>query len=176
MKESLKSNLSKDFVVQNHISLITGHRSYIYQRMHALIVELALTGSVKIIIGGNRYDHYEINYALAATTRHYEHILDNHIHLSRAETCYQIVELLHETQADQTPSLVFDLLATFYEENVPEQEIDQLLFEAISSLRRLSKQAAVIITAYSRPNRPRLLKNLENAVDRVESYHPGIVD
>jgi len=92
MKESLESNKSRAFVIQNHISLITGHRGYTYQRIQALLIELALAGPVKLLIGGNRYDHYDINYALAATTRHYEHILDNHIHLSRAETCYQIVD------------------------------------------------------------------------------------
>ena len=169
MKESLKSNISKAFVVRNHISLITGHRSYTYQRMHALIVELALTGSVKIIIGGNRYDHYGINYALAVATGQYERILNGNIHLSRAETCYQVVELLHETQADQTTSLVLDMLTTFYDESVPEQEVNHLLFESISALRRLSQQAAVLISAHSKPNRPRLLKALENAVDQVEA-------
>jgi len=87
-----------------------------------------------------------------------------------------LIELLHETQADQTPSLVLDLLATFYDEGVPEREIDQLLFEAIASLRRLSQQAAVIISAHSNPNRPRLLRVLESTVDRVESYQPEIVE
>ena len=151
------------------ITLVTGQRIYTCQRMHKLIIELALTSSVKLLIGGNRYDHYGINYALAAASRHYEKILDNHISLSRAETCYQMVELLIHTQADQTPSLVLDLLVTFYDENVPEQDVNQLLFEAILQFRRLSQQTVVVISAHSRQNRPRLLKALENAVNWVES-------
>lgn len=150
------------------ITLIIGQRSHTYQRMHALIVELALAGPVKVLIGGNRYDHYWVNYALAAATPRYEHILDNHIHLSRAETCYQMVELLTQMQTNQVPSLVLDLLATFYDEGVPERETNQLLFEAILEFRRLSRGAAVVVSAHPEENRPRLLKVIKNAVDRVE--------
>ena len=149
-------------------TLITGQHSYTYLRMHALIVELALVGPVKLLIGGNHYDHYWVNYALAAATSQYEQILNNNIHLSRAETCYQMVELLSQTQADAIPSLVLDLLTSFYDESVPDGEINQLLFEAISELRRLSHKAMVVVSAHTGKNRPRLLKVLENAVDRVE--------
>ena len=38
-------------------------------------VELALAGPVKVLIGGNRYDHYQVNYALAAATPCYEQVL-----------------------------------------------------------------------------------------------------
>ena len=150
------------------ITLITGRRSDTSQRMHTLIVELALAGPVKVLIGGNRYDHYRINYALAAETAHYEYILDQHIRLSRAETCYQMVELLTQTQADPVPCLVLDLLTTFYDEGVPEREIDQLLFEAILQLRRLSRRVSVVVSAQAEEKRPQLLKAIENIVDRVE--------
>ena len=153
------------------ITLITGKRSYTYQKMHALIVELALAGSVKVLIGGNRYDHYRINYALAAATPLYEYILAHHIHLSRAETCYQMVELLTQTQADPTPCLILDLLTTFYDEGISGREIDQLLFETILQLRRLSRGAAVTVSAHTEEKRPQFLKVIENAVDQVEKPH-----
>jgi hypothetical protein len=151
------------------MTLITGQPSYINQRMHLLIVEVALAGPVKLLICGNRYNHYGVNYALAATTGDFKRILDENILLSRAETCYQMVELLHKVQADSTPSLALDFLNTFYEKSIPEREIDQLLFEALLQLRRLNQQAAVIISAHSGQRRPRLLKALESAVDWVES-------
>lgn len=159
---------SRAFFDHGHIALITGQRSDTHHRLHALIVDLALAGPVKVLIGGNRYDHYGINYALAAATSHYEYILDAHIRLSRAETCYQMVELLNQTQADRIPSLVLDLLTPFHDESVPEREINQLLFEAILELRRLSQGALVAVSAYAGQNRPRLLKVLENALDQVE--------
>jgi hypothetical protein len=150
------------------ISLITGGRSYLHQRMHTLIAELALAGPVKVLIAGNRYDHYWVNYALAAATPRYEFILAHHIHLSRAETCYQMVELLMQTQADSVPCLVLDLLTTFCDEGVSEREIDQLLFEAILQLRLLSREAAIVVSAHTGEKRPQLLKVIERAVDRVE--------
>jgi hypothetical protein len=168
MKASHIPEESRIFVVPGHITLISGQRSLSYQRMHALIVELALTGPVKILIGGNRYDHYGINYALAAATSHYEYILDAHIRLSRAETCYQMVELLKQTPSDRTPSLILDLLAPFHDESVPEREMDQLLFEAILELRRLSREAMVVVSAHAGKNRPRLLKALQHALEQVE--------
>jgi hypothetical protein len=152
----------------NSITLITGERGHTRQRMHTLIVQLALTGPVKLLIGGNRYNHYGVNYAIAAATPDYERILDEHITLSRAETCYQMVELLIQTETDKTPVLVMDLLTTFYDESAPDREVNHLLFEAILQLRRFSQQAAVVVSAHPRDNRPRLLKVLEKAVDRVE--------
>ena len=168
MEALYMSEESGVFVAHGHITLISGQRHYTYQRMHALIVELALAGSVKLLIGGNRYDHYGINYALAAATPYYERILGENIHLSRAETCYQMIELLNQTQADQTPSLVLDMLAPFHDESVPEREINQLLFEVILELRRLSREAAVVVSAHPGENRSQLLKVLENAAGRVE--------
>jgi hypothetical protein len=159
---------SWDFIVPGHITLISGQRNATYKKMHASIVELALAGPVRVLIGGNRYDHYGINYAVAAATSHYEYILDAHIRLSRAETCYQMVELLKQIPADRTPSLVLDLLAPFHDESVPEREINQLLFEAILELRRLSHEATVTVSAQAGQNRPRLLKVLENAFSQVE--------
>ena len=139
--------------------------------MHTLIVQIALEGPLKLLVGGNRYDHYGINYAIAAATPHYEHILNEHIFLSRAETCYQMVELLIQTQANQTPILVLDLLTTFYDESAPDREINQLLFEAILELRRFSQQAQVVVRARPGQSRPRLLNVLENTADQVE-YPP----
>ena len=151
------------------MTLITGQRNDTNQQMHLLIVEMALAGPVKVLICGNRYNHYEVNYALAATTGDYKRILAENIRLSRAETCYQMVELLHKVQADSTPVLALDFLSTFYEESLPEREIDQLLFEALLQLRRINQQAAVIISAHLGQKRLRLLKALENTVDRVEA-------
>lgn len=168
MKKSLKPDTSRVFVIRPQIKLVTGQSSYTHQRMQALIVEMALVGPVKVLIGGNRYDHYGINYALAASTSCYEYILGAHIRLSRAETCYQMVELLKQTPADQTPNLVLDLLMPFQDESVPDSEINQLLFEAILELRRLSQGAMVAVSAQEGKNRPHLLNVLEHALDRIE--------
>ena len=154
------------------IYLITGSRRFTGQEIHRLIVQAALLGPVRVLLGGNRFSFYDIAYALAAETGLYEEILEKHITLSRAETCYQVVELLIETKTSTTLTLVSDLLTTFYDESVSEKEVDQLLFEGIQELRRLSSQAPVVVSAHPRDNRPRLLKVLEKAVNVVEYLSP----
>lgn len=140
--------------------------------MHTRIVKFALNGPITLLIGGNRYDHYGINYAIAAATSQYEYILDKHIFLSRAETCYQMVELLAQTQTAQGPILILDLLKTFYDESIHDREIHQLLFEAILALRRFSQKVPVVVSAHPGRKRSWMLKVLKNAVHQVERLAP----
>ena len=69
------------------------------------------------------------------------------IRLSRAFTCYQMVELLADTPADGLPTLVIDLLATFYDDNVQLTESQRLLSDCIPHLQRLSQFAPVVVSA-----------------------------
>jgi hypothetical protein len=48
------------------------------------------------------------------------------VRLSRAFTCYQMLALLAETPAGGPPTLVLDLLDTFYDESVPLHESRRL--------------------------------------------------
>ncbi|MEK6255908.1 MAG: hypothetical protein N2C13_01150 [Chloroflexota bacterium] len=132
--------------------------------MHDLIIEQALLGPVRVLIGGNRFDLYSIAYALAVQVGDgFYHILENHITLSRAEICPQMVELLANTETKPVTTLVSDLLTPFYEEGFPDSEVDNLLFESILELRRMSTQATVIVSAHSEPHRERLFHALARA-------------
>ena len=151
----------------SQIILFTGLRNDTHLQLYLLLVELALAEPIRLLIGGNRYDHYGINYALAAETPHYEQILDSHIRISRAETCYQMVELLCQTRATAKPILILDLFKSFYDTAVPERAIQQLLNDAIEEIRRLSGRAAVVMNAQPEQERPYLLKRLERIATHV---------
>jgi hypothetical protein len=155
------------------ILLLTGARAPLQQHMYHLIVQSALAGPVKLLVGANRYDHYGIIYALARLTGDYESILAENIRLSRAETCYQMVELLAQTEADEACTLAMDPLKTFYDEGVPEREVHQLLFESILHLRRLSKPAPLVVSAGPSAKRPYLYQALAKAADRIEQVPPA---
>ena len=157
----------------SNLQLITGSRTSTGRKMHQLIIEYALRGPVRILIGGNRFDLYNIAYALAAQVgnRFYD-ILENHITLSRAEICPQMVELLTQTETSATPTLVADLLTPFYEEGFPDAEVDHHLFESIRELRRMSAQATVIVSAYPRAPRLRLFHALERAAKQHQRLEP----
>jgi hypothetical protein len=120
------------------------------------------------LIGGNHFPVYQITYSLAARTGEYYTILSEAILLSRAETGYQLVELLQQTPDTPAIILVSDLLSPLMDDSLREKEANQLLFECILELRRLGKTCRIWISAHHPQPRPRLLMALTNAAGQIE--------
>jgi len=154
--------------IVNNLKLIIGPGRYIRQSMHNLLIETALQGPVRLLIGGNCFPVYTIAYDLAAQGGDYLTILAEQIHLSRAETAYQMTELLRQTEADQMATLVTEMLNPFMDDGLNEKEASQLLFESIIELRRLGKGNPVYVSSHEAPARPHLLMALANAVGTVQ--------
>jgi hypothetical protein len=98
------------------------------------------------------------------------------IQLARAFTCYQLLALLRDTPEERVPTLVLDLLATFYDESVPAAESQRLLRSCVQHLTRLNRVAPVAISV-RRPdgipvNRPELLEFLVAAAGQVWMLEP----
>ena len=157
---------------KHNLTLITGPRRYIRQAMHDLLIDFALQGPVRVLLGGNDFPVYTIAYDLAARTGEYYAILEEGIHLSRAETVYQMTELLKQTPGSATPTLVSDLLNSFMEDSLTAKEVNQLLFECILELQQLCKTAPVYVSSYESPIRPHLLMALSKAADVVQKPPP----
>ena len=120
-------------------------------QMLDLAAHLAIGGPLRVLDGGNQFNVYPV----ARTIRRLSHNLTatlQSITLARAFTCYQMVVMLNDAPILTTPTLVFDLLSTFYDENVTMQESQRLLLSCFIHLRRLSQQAPVVISA--RPPAP----------------------
>jgi hypothetical protein len=111
-----------------------------------LIAQLALSGPLQVLDGGNCFDAYTIARSIRRETHQLNSVLAQ-LHIARAFTCYQVVALLARKQAAPVPLLVLDLLATFYDENVPLKERFRLLEQAISDLKRLAALAPLVISA-----------------------------
>ena len=145
--------------------------------MWELVARLACRGSVRLMDGGNRFDVYKCNLAvgqaLGGRTAELPAVLER-IRLSRAFTCYQLVALLKGTPAEPVPTLVLDLLATFYDENVSAEESLRLLHECIAHLQRLNRQAPVATSIRPGPpeSRPELLKAMLEASSQVWRLEP----
>ena len=140
--------------------------------MLELIARLACRGQLRLLDGGNRFDVYRCNLAVArqlgGQTAGLPETLGR-IHLARAFTCYQMVALLHEIPAQPVPTLVLDLPATFYDENVSLAESLRLLQACLGELHRLNRLAPVAVSARpgSPGGRPELLGVLQEAAARV---------
>lgn len=155
------------------VYLVTGPRDKTEELMQELTVQLAVLGPLMCLVGGNRFAVDDISLSLYGKTDNLYAILET-IYLSRAFTCYQMVELLRKTHAGRMPILVMDLLTTFSDESVDDAEANRLLRECNRELKRLSINAPVVVSAHAQPNRERLLEDLiiyadENVVLHAEN-------
>jgi hypothetical protein len=114
--------------------------------MFDLIARLALAGPLRVLDGGNCINVYPLARALRRQTSHLDAALRN-VKLSRAFTCYQMLALLADTPASQQPTLVLDMLDTYYDESVPLYETRRLLEISIRELRRLCGKAPLVVSA-----------------------------
>ena len=89
-----------------------------FQRKASLqfIAELAQTGPVRVLDGGNRFDVLSLNRELRRRELLLYTALER-IQVARAFTCYQMTTLLEEPAPQGIPTLVLNLLATFQDEN-----------------------------------------------------------
>lgn len=120
--------------------------------MLTITAHLAQRTALRVMDGGNRFNAYKVARALRGLG---VEALDQalaRVHVARAFTCYQMVALLEQASPQAAPTLVIDLLNTFYDESVPLAERRRLLEGCLGHLRRLSEQAAVVVSL--RPPRP----------------------
>ena len=143
--------------------------------MLELAARLSITGELRVLDGGNRFNVYPV----ARAARRHTHDLSGalaRIRLARAFTCYQMLAMLAETPADGLPVLVIDLLATFYDDNVRLEESQRLLAACIPHLQRLSAAAPVVVSARPPaapfPERLPLLASLQEAAARTWQLEP----
>ena len=114
--------------------------------MLELAARLSLNGPLRVLDGGNRFNIYPV----ARTIRRYTAELNGamaRIQLARAFTCCQMSAMLAEAPEDGLPTLVLDLLTTFYDESVSLAESQRLLEGCLSQLQRLSRLAPVVVSA-----------------------------
>jgi hypothetical protein len=143
----------------------------------AALTSMAAHGHApRVFDGGNRFDGYFVarlarQWSLPQSTCTDPHAILNRIWLSRAFTCFQMVELIENTPARPEPLFALDLLATFYDESVPLRDSERLLMTTIAHLKRLAAVGPVIVGA----REPRslvkdrwiLLDRLQIAADRA---------
>jgi hypothetical protein len=146
------------------------------QAMLTLAAHLARAGPLQVLDGGNRFNAYIVARQLrrlctfdkASNSPDLRICLDR-IRVARAFTCYQMAALIEDTPPSNLPSLVIDLLDTFYDESAPLPERRSLIEHCMQLLHGLSSLAPTIASV--RPPQPSqadptgLLEIVENAGD-----------
>ncbi len=133
------------FSLTNQIALIIAPHAAQAQMLE-LAAQLAVQGGLRALDCGNRFNIYPVGRAIRRRTTRVDETLERII-LSRAFTCYQVLALLEESPEESIPTLVLDLLATFYDEDVKLPESRRLLGRCLLHLQRLSRQAPVVVSA-----------------------------
>jgi hypothetical protein len=143
-ERSLPELLTEPLSVTVHIRwlLVVGPHS-LNATMLTAIARLGERGPVRVLDGGNRFNAYTV----ARAARGRPQVL-NRITVSRAFTCYQVLSLLESTPAIQVPSILLDMLNTFYDESVHVGERKQLLRACILHLERLGGGYGGVISVH----------------------------
>jgi hypothetical protein len=117
-----------------------------------LAARLALRRPLLLFACGNRANPLPIVRELRRLTLDPLPALEN-IRASRAFTCYQVMALLEQagTFPNPQPVLIFDLLATFYDESVSFAEGKRLLKRCLSCLVSLHRNAPLLISVRPPP-------------------------
>jgi len=116
-------------------------------RMRAEMLRVAGTlaerGPLIVLDGGNSFNVHVVSRAVRGRAE----ILER-IQVARAFTCHQMVSLLVSTPALPVPILILDLLATFFDENVPLAERRYLLDSCIQRLNALSAERPLAVSVH----------------------------
>ena len=99
--------------------------------------------------------------------------ITDRIQSQRAFICYEVAKLLQRTPTSNTPILVLDMLATFYDENVQMKLRRFLLENSIFHLQRLSSRTAVAVFVQPPPVQSDsycLFEHLQSAAPKVSTF------
>jgi hypothetical protein len=139
------------------------------QTMLEFAARLAIYTPLRVLDGGNRFNAREVARLLRYLNAPDLYQALGGIQVRRAFTCYQMTTLLEDTPPSIQPSLVVDLLDTFYDESAPLLERRNLVKRCMRQLRNLSSLAPTVASV--RPPRPSqadptgLLEIVQNASD-----------
>jgi hypothetical protein len=154
------------------IYLIAGNGRSIWPHTQMIADVLGTLGPLRIILGGNRYTLEYLPVLLGRRVIDIYTIL-NQIKVSRAETCYQMLDALKRNPADKTPLIVMELLSSFYDQNLSNEEVAGVLQSCVVALIHLSQTTPIILTADPDARRPQLIEQLYKLADGIVEMVPN---
>lgn len=133
------------------------------EAMLAITTRIALVEPVCVLDAGNQFDAWQVARLARRHTVDLDRVLGR-LQVARAFTCYQVVSLFEAAAAAAVAHVVFNLLATFYDESVPLDESYQLLKIVGEHLNRLRDSTPVVILSVYPPRQKGRLGLVELAL------------
>ncbi len=153
------------------VYLFQGDRDVLHTAMQEFIDRLGMHGAVQVVVGGNRISFDHLPLILGEQIGHVYEIMDR-ILVSRAETCYQMQDVLAALDPGPIPIVITDMLESFYEDDLTPKEVTILLQKCIQHIHKLSETAPILISAIGDPSRPNLLELVERNSDERFYFQP----
>ena len=142
------------------------------EKVIELISRWVLHGSFFIIIAGDWFvDHDDLRYSLFQYTNDFDEVLDRHLRLVRARTCFQLLDLLTEADNENQPVLILDPLHHFYNQDVDISTRDHVFEQCCQFTKRLSlsNPVAALVPKLDIEDHKRYFPILEAVADEVIS-------
>jgi len=136
-------NLSLHLHLSRRWTLVVAQR-YERQNITELMATLSLRGPFYVLAGSD----WLPSYGLARLIRHRTHEVKQtlkHIHMARAFTCYQLLDLIANLRPDEEPLLILDFLNTFQDDDIPLPVRFRVLRQCCGYLQRLAFGKPVVI-------------------------------
>ncbi|MFP3852797.1 MAG: hypothetical protein ACLFWD_00740 [Anaerolineales bacterium] len=157
------------------LSLLWGARAPTHTQLGLLTYLAAQGQSIRVFDGGNCFDGYFVARLARRLSPDPYAVLDR-IKLSRAFTCFQLAQLVENSPAQPRPLVLLNLLDTFYDESVSLREVERLLANTLTHLKRLAAVGPVLVgTQEPRTlvkDRWSLLDQLQAAADNAWLLRP----
>ena len=142
------------------------------EKVIELISRWVLHGSFFIIVAGDWFvDHDDVRYSLFRYTNNFDEVLDRHLRLVRARTCFQLLDLLTEADNENRPVLILDPLHHFYNQDVDLSTRDHVFEQCCQFTKRLSlsNPVAVLVPKLDSDDHKRYFPILAAVADEVIS-------
>jgi hypothetical protein len=147
------------------VYLFQGDGKTLFAAMQELIFRFAMQGEVKVVVGANRISFDRLPLILGDRAGEAYEIMDR-ILVSRAETCFQMQDVLAYLEPGPSPIVITDMLQSFYEKDLSVNEVSLLLKKCVRRIHQLSETAPILISAEGNAERPILLETLERLCDQ----------
>ena len=155
------------------IYLFQGETTVLAAAMQELMDRFALQEPVQVVVGGNRisFDHL---FMLIGEQAGDAYAIMDRISVSRAETCYQMLDVLEKMESSSSPLVITDTLDSFFEDDLTDNEVTLLLKKCLKHMQRLCQTAPLLIGATGDDSRSELLQMLECNSDMRFYFEPAV--
>ena len=136
-------NLPVHLHSSRRLTLVVAQR-YERENITELIAALCLRGPLYVLAGSDWLPGYDLTRLIRHRTHEVRQTLER-VHMARAFTCYQLLDLIANIRPDEEPLLILDFLNTFLNDDIPLPVRFRVLRQCCGHMQRLAFRKRVVV-------------------------------